>query len=103
MNIDKIYANKIALEYSTLTSRKAKALKRLDNWIKKPAKITGIIIGLFSTFLFMAGLLFCFYLLDLFAIIGFIANPFIFTTILHKRKKQNANDVLLLAQDVIDE
>jgi hypothetical protein len=37
------------------------------------------------------------------AIIGVIANLFIFTIILHKRKKQNAHDVLLLAQDVIDE
>lgn len=30
MNTDKIFAEKIALEYSTLTSRKAKAIKRLD-------------------------------------------------------------------------
>ena len=45
MNTDKIYANKIALEYSTLKSRKGKALKRLDTWIKKPARITSFIIG----------------------------------------------------------
>ena len=102
MNTDKIYANKIALEYSTLTSRKAKALKRLDNWIKKPAIITSI-IGLLSIFLFIVGFIIRFYLLSLLAIIGVIANPFIFTIILHKRKKQNANDILLLAQEVIDE
>ena len=57
MNTDKIYAEKIALEYSTLTSRKAKALKRLDNWIKKPAKITSIVIALISTILFAVDLI----------------------------------------------
>ena len=103
MNTDKIFAEKIALEYSTLTSRKAKALKRLDNWIKKPARITSIVIGLLSIFLFIVGFIIPFYLLGLLAIIGIIANPFIFTIILHKRKKQNANDILLLAQEVIDE
>jgi len=102
MNTDKIYANKLILEYSTLTSRKAKALKRLDNWIKKPAKITGIIVGLLSIFIFIVGFIIRFSLLGLLAIIGIIANPFIFTIILHKRKKQYANDILLLAQDVND-
>lgn len=103
MNTDKIYVKKISLEYSILTSRKAKALKRLDNWIKKPAKITSIIIGLLSIFLFIVGFIIRFYLLGLLAIIGVIANPFIFTIILHKRKKQNGNDILLLAQEIIDE
>ena len=51
MNTDKIYANKIALEYSTLQSRKAKVLKKLDAWIKKPARITGSVIGLLSMLL----------------------------------------------------
>ena len=103
MNMDKIFAEKIALEYSTLTSRKAKALKRLDDWIKKPARITSIIIGLFFTFLFMVGLAFHIYLLVLYAIIGVTVNPYIFAIILHKRKTENANDVLLLAQDIINE
>ena len=103
MNTYKIFAEKIALEYSTLTSRKAKAIKRLDTWIKKPARITSIIIGLLSIFLFIVGFIIHLNLLGMIAIIGVIANPFIFTIILHKRKKQNAHDVLLLAQDVIDE
>ena len=103
MNTDKIYANKIALEYSTLTSRKAKALKRLDNWIKKPAKITSIIIGLLSIFLFIVGFIIRFHLLGIISIICLTANPFIYLTILDKRKKDNANDILLLAQEVIDE
>ena len=91
MNTDKIFAEKIALEYSTLTSRKAKALKRLDDWIKKPARITSIIVGLFSTFLFMVGLAFHIYLLGLCAIIGVTVNPYIFAIILHKRKNQFTN------------
>ena len=103
MNTDKIFAYQTALQYSKPTSSKAKALKRLDDWIKKPSKTTSIVIGLLSICLFIAGLLFRFYLLDLFAIIGFIVNPFIFIKILYKRKKENENDILLLAQDVIDE
>jgi hypothetical protein len=55
MNTVKIYENKLTLDYLTWTSRKAKALKRLDNWIKKPARITSIIIGLLSIFLFIVG------------------------------------------------
>lgn len=102
MNIDKIYANKLALEYSTLTSRKAKALKRLDNWIKKPAKITSIVIALISTILLAVDLIIHFHLLGIISIICLTANPFIYLTILNKRKKDNANDILLLAQDVND-
>lgn len=103
MNTDKIYAEKIALEYSTLTSRKAKALKRLDNWIKKPARITSIVIGLISTILFAVDFIIHFHLLGIISIICFTANPFIYLTILNKRKKDNANDILLLAQEIIDE
>ena len=103
MNTDKIFAYQTALQYSKPTSRKAKALKRLDDWIKKPARITSIIIGLFSTFLFIIGLAFYIYLLGLCAIIGVTVNPYIFAIILNKRKKENANDVLLLAQEVLDE
>ncbi len=36
MNTDKIYAEKIASEYASKTTRKIKALIRLDKWIKKP-------------------------------------------------------------------
>lgn len=103
MNTDKIFAYQTALQYSKPTSHKAKALKRLDDWIKKPARITSIIIGLFSTFLFIIGLAFYIYLLGLCAIIGVTVNPYIFAIILNKRKKENANDVLLLAQEVLDE
>ena len=79
---------KIALEYSTLTSRKAKAIKRLDTWIKKTARITSIIIGLLSIFLFIVGFIIHLNLLGMIAIIGVIANPFIFTIILHKQKNK---------------
>lgn len=103
MNIDKIYANKIALEYSALKSRKAKALKRLDAWIKKTARITSFIIWSLSMLLFAIGFIIHFHLLSLLATICFAVNPLIYLTILNKRKKENANDILLLAQDVIDE
>lgn len=103
MNTDKIYANKIALEYSSLKSRKAKALKRLDAWIKRPSRITSIVIGILSILLFAVGFIIHFYLLSFLTTICFAVNPSIYLTILNKRKKDNATDILLLAQEVIDE
>ena len=39
MNTDKIYAMRIASQYVNPKSLKARQLKKLDKWIKKPAII----------------------------------------------------------------
>ena len=48
MNTDKIYAERLASEYAPKTTRKIKALIRLDKWIKKPAFITALTVGTLS-------------------------------------------------------
>ena len=42
MNTDKIYAERIASEYAPKTTRKIKALIRLDKWIKNLLKLRRI-------------------------------------------------------------
>ena len=53
--------------------------------------------------LFVVGFIIHFQLFSIIAMICFSLNPIIYLTILNKRKKDNANDILFLAQEVIDE
>lgn len=109
MNSDKIYAERLASEYAPKTTRKIKALIRLDKWIKKRALITASIIGLISVVSFVIG----FYLIAInktligflisgIGIIGMSIAPLIYRAIFIKRKNSNANDVLLLAKEIIE-
>ena len=110
MNTDKIYAKRIASEYAPKTTRKIKALIRLDKWIKKPAVITASIIGLISLvpfiigfYLFVINKTFIGFLIGGIGIIGMSIAPLIHRAIFIKRKNSNANDVLLLAKEIIEE
>ena len=110
MNTDKIYAERIASEYAPKTTRKIKALIRLDRWIKKPAKITAYIIGILSAVCFLVGLtlttvnkLYVGLIVELLGIAGMVFSPLIYKVIFTKRKNENATDVLLLAQEIIEE
>lgn len=67
MNTDKIYAERLVSEYAPKTTRKIKALIRLDKWIKKPAFITAFAIGTLSALVFLFGLI-------LFALIQFLGG-----------------------------
>ena len=71
------------------------------NLIKK--RIISIVIVLISTMLFVVGFIIHFQLFSIIAMICFTLNPIIYLTILNKRKKDNVNDILFLAQEVIDE
>ncbi len=115
MNTDKIYAEKIASEYSNQQTSKVKQLKRLDKWIKKPAIIFAYTFGIISSLVLGLGMCLsmkvigtgtlCFIIGLILGIVGIVClsiNYYIYSKILERRKKQNANDVLLLAQDVID-
>lgn len=117
MDTDKIYAQKVASEYSKQQTSKAKALKRLDAWVKKPAKIFAYIFGSVSTLLLGVGMCLAMEVLGnatplmmvigifigLLGIAGVSTNYFIYKRILNKRKQQNANDVLVLAKEVMEE
>lgn len=116
MNTDKIYAEKIASEYADKQTSKVKQLKRLDKWIKKPANIFAYAFGIISSLILGIGMclsmkvigtgIICFIIgivLGLVGIAGVSVNYYIYSKILAKRKKQNANDVLLLANEIIEE
>jgi len=110
MNTDKIYAERLASEYAPKTTRKIKALIRLDKWIKKPAFITALTVGTLSALVFLLGLILValtqFFIGFIFigiGIVGMCISPFIYKVIFTKRKRDNATDVLLLAQEILEE
>lgn len=116
MNTDKIYAEKIASEYANKQTSKVKQLKRLDKWIRKPAIIFAYTFGIVSSLIMGLGMCLsmkvigtgtlCFIIglvLGIIGIVGVSINYYIYSKILARRKKENANDVLLLAQEIIDE
>ncbi len=51
MNTDKIYAEAVANEYSVKASRKVVALQKLDRWVKRPARIAAVAVGISSLLL----------------------------------------------------
>ena len=110
MNTDKIYAERLASKYAPKTTRKIKALIRLDKCIKRPAKITAFIVGILSVMLLLVGVVFIaltqfligFIMVGI-GIIGVSLAPFIYQAIFIKRRNENATDVLLLAQEIIEE
>ena len=116
MNTDKIYAKKIVSKYINPQSLKARQLKKLDKWIRKPAIIFAYTYGIISSLIMGLGMCLsmkvigtgtlCFIIglvLGIIGIVGVSINYYIYSKILARRKKENANDVLLLAQEIIDE
>ena len=116
MNTDKIYAKKIASEYANKQTSKVKQLKRLDKWIRKPTIIFAYTFGIISSLILGLGMCLsmkvigtgtlCFIIGLILGIVGIVCvsvNYYIYCKILERRKKENANDVLLLAQEIIDE
>lgn len=110
MNTDKIYAERLASEYAPKTTRKIKALIRLDKWIKKPAFFTALTVGTLSALVFLLGLILVVLIQFLvgfifigIGIVGMCISPFIYNVIFTKRKRDNATDVLLLAQEILEE
>ena len=113
MNTDKIYAIKIMSQYVKPQSLKARQLKKLDKWIKKPTIIFAYTFGIISSLILGLGMclsmkvictgtLLIGLILGFIGIVGVSVNYYIYSKILERRKNQNANDVLLLAQDIID-
>ena len=114
MNTDKIYAESVVNDYSVKKSRKVTQLKKLDAWVKRPVKILTYILGIFALLSFCAGIS-----LTLFGttatasimgcIIGVIGsvvavlNCAIYKRFLENRKKKYAVDIIMLAEEIIEE
>ncbi len=115
MNTDKIYAEAVANEYSVKASRKVVALQKLDRWVKRPAKIAAVTVGITSLILNILGLALLTELLfsadtackllgiALYAvgIIGMAISPLIYKKVFDYRKRENAYDVVELAKEII--
>ena len=107
MDTDRIYAEFIANEYSKKTTRKVVALRKLDQYVKRPAKVFGytfgtimaIMVGI-SVFLLPGTIGAVFHIAG---ITGITANYPIYRKILGIRKEKYAYDVLCLAEDICDE
>lgn len=117
MNTDKAYAERIASEYAPQETRKAIALKKLDNRAKAPARIFAYAFGIIMTLLLGVGMCLSMHIvgdggiismtLDIIAgvigIIGISVNYIIYKKILENTKGKFAADIITLAEQIAEE
>lgn len=115
-NLDKVYAESIAKEYSPKTDSKVVALKKLDRKAKMPANIftytfgsifalvLGVgmclamkVIGDGSTLSFVAGII-----IGIIGIVGVTVNYPIYSKILESSKAKYASDIIELAKNITE-
>lgn len=116
MNTDKIYAERIADEYTEKETSKVKALKKLDEKVKSPANIFAFTFGIISSLILGTGM--CLAMEQLgsglttiiigivvgcIGIFGVSINYFLYKKILKKAKNKYANDIITLANQIISE
>lgn len=114
MNTDKIYAERIASEYSPKATSKAVALRKLDAKAKRPAHIFAYTFGIASALLLGVGMCLTMGVLGggdtpLFAlgviigiagIAGAVADYPLYKRVLAKGKQKYAYDIIELAKQV---
>ncbi len=116
-DLDKVYAKRIAEEYSPKKERKAIQLKKLDEKAKRPAMIFAYTFGVVSALILGLGM--CFVMTDfgpggtlgtvLGIIIGVVGlalcgiNYPIYTKILNTRKQKYAFEIKKLAEEIAKE
>ena len=117
MNTDKTYAEKVAAEYAIKETSKVIALKKLDRKAKMPANIFGYTFGIMMTLLFGIGMCFSLsvigngelwqyifgYIVGIVGISGVSINYFIYKKILTKSKQKYGNDIIALANKILEE
>lgn len=114
MNTDKIYAESVANDYSLKKSRKVIQLKKLDAWVKRPVKILAYTLGIFALLGFCTGISFTFSgttaavsvsgcILGIIGIVVAVSNCAIYKRFLENRKKKYAVDIIMLAEEIIEE
>ena len=117
MNTDKTYAEKVAAEYAPKETSKVIALKKLDRKAKMGANIFGYTFGIIMTLLFGIGMCFSLkvigsgelwqdilgYIVGVIGIIGVSINYFIYKKILAKGKQKYGNDIIALANEIVEE
>lgn len=117
MNTDKTYAEKVAAEYAPKETSKVVALKKLDRKAKMGANIFGYTFGIIMTLLLGVGMCFSLKVIgsgelwqDILGyvvgggigIIGVSINYFIYKKILAKGKQKYGNDIIALANEIVE-
>jgi hypothetical protein len=116
-NLDKVYANRIAEEYTPKSERKVVKLKKLDEKVKRPALIVAFSLGIVGAL--VAGLGMSMVMTGfgpsgtlgmvlgiIIGVIGFVIcgiNYPIYVKILEARKKKYAFEVKELAKEISNE
>lgn len=116
-DLDKIYAKRIAEEYSPKVELKTVQLKKLDEKVKRPAKIFGYTFGTISALI--AGLGMSMIMTDfgfngtlglilgiILGVLGFIlcgVNYLLYIKILNSRKQKYAFEITELAKQITEE
>ena len=117
MNTDKIYAEQIANEYAPKQTSKVRALKRLDAKVKNPANIFAFTFGIISSLVLGVGMCLCMgvigsstplmmvlgIIIGCTGILGASINYPLYKKLLSKAKNKYANDILLLANEIVNE
>lgn len=116
MNIDKIYAESIAKEYSQKSHSKIIALRKLDQKAKLPATICTYTFGLVSTLTFGLGMCLSMQVIGnsvfevvlgiIVGLLGFVGcglNYPLYLRKLERDKKKYAFEILELAREISEE
>jgi F0F1-type ATP synthase assembly protein I len=115
-NLDKIYAESVAKEYSPKNDSKVVALRKLDNKVKLPATIFTYTLGIVSALVLGVGMCLAMdvigpksivslvvgIVIGLVGIAGICVNYPIYKVILKKAKAKYASDIIALAKDITD-
>ena len=116
-NTEKVYAEKIAAEYSPKITSKAVALRKLDNKVKKAPKITSITFGTVATLIFGTGMCLAMKVIGAGTAAAMAAgiaigtagmalmavNYPLYKKFLNARKKKYAFEIVELARQITDE
>lgn len=116
MNTDKTYAEKVASEYAPKETSKVVALRKLDRKAKMGANIFAYTFGIIMALLLGVGMCFSLnvigngelyqnilgYTVGGVGIIGASINYFIYNKILARGKIKYGNDIITLANEIVE-
>ena len=116
MNTEKTYAEKVAAEYAPKETSKVVALRKLDRKAKMGANIFGFTFGIVMTLLLGVGMCLSLkvigngelwqdilgYVIGVIGIIGVSINYFIYKRILAEGKQKYGNDIIALANEIVE-
>ncbi|MBR1987523.1 MAG: dihydropteridine reductase [Clostridia bacterium] len=115
-DLDKVFAENIANEYSEKKDSKVVALKKLDKKAKMPSLVFGYTFGSIMSLVLGVGMCLCMGVLGsgtisfvlgivigIIGIAGVTVNPVIYNKMLEKGKKKYAYEIIELAKEIAND